>query len=76
MDLPPVLAASAAPDRPRSGNLRFHGRARDCLSKGGLVGFLCILTVVGIPYAGLLFYRWLVTSTAIEHAPTATETAE
>jgi hypothetical protein len=62
-DLPPILPGTPPANAARSGQLRFHGRAGDLFHQGGLKALLCGITVVGLPYASVLFYRWIARKT-------------
>jgi hypothetical protein len=62
-ELPPILQGSNDRGSSLSGALSFHGRARDIFSRNGLLALLCGISVVGIPYAGLLYYRWTARNT-------------
>jgi hypothetical protein len=63
-ELPPIIPGTESRSPNLSGPLVFHGRARDVLSKKGLLAVLCGISLVGIPYALVLYYRWFARKTS------------
>jgi hypothetical protein len=71
-ELPPIMPGSVPPRAPVSGPLKFRGRGRDLLSRDGLIALLCAVTVVGLPYSLVLYYRWIARKTETANGNTFT----